>query len=131
MRLVEYVARLLGRREEEPEEDPAGPVVYTLGEGGWGHHISWWPEYRVGDTEQEVYGHMTPVPESGDLVRVPMESGRATLWMLSGIERQRDPPDMFFAKATFLRYETEEDRDNLPRRPRGDVLRISPEEVWR
>jgi len=67
---------------------------------GWGNSINWqdWEK-------RSLYGHMTPKPKVGDILRVKMESGRIGLFEFTEVRGCNDPKDMFFAKVKDLRYE--------------------------
>ena len=43
-------------------------------------------------------------PEIGDFFLVNMESGEIAMYVFTEIRRVKDPSDMFFFKATFVKY---------------------------
>lgn len=82
-----------------------GARRFTVG-GGWGNaiHIEW------DDMKQEVFslhGHKTPKPQVGDILMVPMQSGKRVVAIFIEIRPCDDPPDMFFGKAFAKCYEEE------------------------
>lgn len=73
---------------------------YEIG-GGWGNAINW---QRYPDL---VVGWQGVSPEVGDILFCKLKSGKRGVWRFKRIERQYDPPDMFFADVEPLGYEGE------------------------
>jgi len=86
--------------------------LYEMG-CGWGSRISiWhWPE-REGD-RCTVHGHKNPRPVKGDLLLIPMQSGKTLLAQFIAMELCNDPPDQFFADVKEVGYV--EDMDEATR----------------
>lgn len=64
---------------------------------GWGNDIFWFKwETR------SLSGHMTPLPEVGDILTCPMQSGIVAKFKIVQVEGCREPRDMFFAGAIDL-----------------------------
>jgi len=77
--------------------------LFKMG-GGWGDAINmWrWPK-KLGDI-CKVEGHKNPKPIKGDLLLMPMESGKTLLTQFTKVEPCGDPPDMFFADIKEVDY---------------------------
>ena len=78
------------------------PRVYRIG-GGWGDHAEWL-RMPTDDRSGRVTGHHTPAPVDGDEIESPMQSGKTGVFRLSNLKRYYDPPDQWFADATFVGY---------------------------
>lgn len=79
--------------------------VYRTG-GGWGNHVAFQPWVKDSPT-QGIWGHKTPKPCDGDVLISPMASKRNAIFIIHDLDCPGDPPDMFFAKASFVGYEDE------------------------
>ncbi len=66
------------------------PVLYEMS-GGWGDRIEW---STIGS---RVTGWKQRIPEVGDLISSPMQSGKTGLYRVTDVEQMLDPRDMFFA----------------------------------
>lgn len=77
------------------------PTIYKMG-GGWGDCIEW-VDIKTG----EVTGWKTPLPMEGDILLVPMKSGKIGKYVFTHIKRCGDPKDMFFATIRFWEYADE------------------------
>lgn len=76
------------------------PRTFPYG-GQWGDSISFFPEGQKG----RVCGWKTPKPKRGDLLRVPMQSGRTAIFRFTNVDLTGDPADMFFADTEPVAYE--------------------------
>ena len=85
--------------------------MYKLG-GGWGNAIQF-STYKKGSAIQRVHGFKHRFPQPGDVLQVPMESGKPGYWRFTEIEPCGDPRDMFFATISILGYEDEGDTPNI------------------
>ena len=74
--------------------------------GGWGNAINF-SDFKAGEEKQKVYGCKHRFPVEGDVVQVPMQSGKKGYWLFVSIEPCGDPRDMFFATVEALGYEDE------------------------
>lgn len=80
--------------------------TYKAG-GGWGDSIVI-DKYAIdGKPFARVHGWKNPLPVKGDLLLIPMESGKTIVGRFIKIEPCGDPPDMFFADVKLLGYEEE------------------------
>jgi hypothetical protein len=86
-----------------------GADAYSIG-GGWGNAIQWTsqdttltPDSRI----LRIVGWKRFIPKEGDSLESKMESGKTGIFVIHNVERCGDPPDMFFADAYFLDYQTE------------------------
>lgn len=73
----------------------------------WGNEIGWRKmpnEHGVG----KLAGWSTPRPENGDefVGSTVHPDGTQNVYVLSEVEHLRDPRDMFFATATYIRADT-------------------------
>jgi len=66
------------------------------------------------DNYRKIKGHgfkpiiiFVPFVEKGDLFIVDMSSGKKAVYVFTEIRRVNDPRNMFFFKATFLKYKEE------------------------
>lgn len=93
--------------------------LYKMG-GGWGSAINVcrWPK-KLGD-KYEVSGHKNPKPVKGDLLLIPMESGKTLLTMFVDTQPCNDPPDMFFAEIKKVDYV-----DNMDEASRNILMNAS------
>lgn len=55
-------------------------------------------------TINRVTGWMTPIPEVGDELRCPMQSGKTGRFKITKVDECGDPPDMFFATVEAIGY---------------------------
>lgn len=78
--------------------------TYKIG-GGWGDSIII-DKYAVdGKSFTKVHGWKNPLPIKGDLLLIPMKSGKTVIGKFIKIKPCGDPPDMFFADVKLLGYE--------------------------
>lgn len=71
--------------------------------GGWGDRIEW--STPLGPNQ--VNGWKTPLPQVGDSLEAPMQSGKTGVYRFDDVRPCRDPRDMFFATVSFVGYVTE------------------------
>jgi hypothetical protein len=81
--------------------------IYNIG-GGWGDAIRFTDE-----SYKEVVGWKSRRPKAGDVLLVPMQSGKTGRFKFTSIEYCRDPKDMFFAEIDFIGYQENIDKLNL------------------
>lgn len=82
----------------------------------WGDNIDIqvMPEARGGQLLQ-VSGHLSnPKMREGDFLAVPMLSRRTALYRVHDLSYTGDPRDLFFAKASFVRYAEEHEHFSEP-----------------
>jgi len=82
--------------------------LFTI-HGGWGHHIEWWEDF----SNRKVWGHLSDLPEVDDYLEAEMKSGKKAIFRFVSVDRQRDPPDMFFGKVEDVGYRDEIDCEAL------------------
>jgi hypothetical protein len=86
----------------------ANPYIYCMG-GGWGHHIEWYAPKQFQDQKTihtyTVWGHLPNIPSQGDVLIAKMASGKMAKFVFKSVDRQSDPPDMFFGEVGFVGYE--------------------------
>lgn len=75
--------------------------------------ISMWEHSALGNSinwiywdKLKVYGHLTPTPKEGDILRAKMESGKIARFEFKEVNVMRDPCDQFFATVSYLEYES-------------------------
>lgn len=77
------------------------PRIISMWEhSGWGNSINW-----MDWDKRKVYGHMTPTPKKGDILRAKMESGKIARFEFKEVDVMRDPSDQFFGTVSDLEYE--------------------------
>jgi len=83
--------------------------IHILG-GGWGNaiNIDNWPESENEKQVVKVHGFKNPKPLVGDLLRIPMKSGKVLINRFVSVKNCGDPADMFFAEVAAWHYEGEE-----------------------
>lgn len=83
-------------------------------QGGWG--CNWfftgplreekrglWP-WKTTVIAGTVSGHLTPLPQKGDVFYSPMKSGKTGIFVALGVDYPGNPPDMFFANVEMRGY---------------------------
>jgi hypothetical protein len=100
------------RRKPRPRKDA---LRYVGNCGYWGNAITVDP---VGDN-LSVSGHLSHAdfPQEGDVLVVPMESGRWGEYVFTRVKRCYDPKDMFVGEAAPLDY-----TEDVPKGERPDEL---------
>jgi hypothetical protein len=114
-----------GSREPDPSV-PAHPNaegrIFDFRRSGWGHAIhmpaikmgarplAWWEKLLGRKPETYSYltclGHSTPTPNEGDVMLVPMQSGKTGRFQVIEIRWLGNPRDMFdIERADFVGYE--------------------------
>jgi len=103
------IRRLWNRLRRKPREREDAQRFVMTGDRHWGGAIMFWPERCPTDLASfRVTGWTSPRPRVGDLLLVPMESGRWLECALVEVDLYRDPPDMWSATASSLeRYSDE------------------------
>ncbi len=76
--------------------------LYEYG-GGWGDCIQFSGDYKG----MRIVGWKSRVPKEGDLLKVPMQSGKSGIFRIVNVDRKMDPRDMFFADIENIGYEDE------------------------
>lgn len=108
--LIAFLKKLLSTKVEnkEPQLRP-DYWTYDFNTGVWGHHFEYWEKPTGEGTPRElkVWGHYTPRPQNGDLVKMAMKSGRTVLWVVTDCEYPGDPHDMFYCTLYGLGYQDE------------------------
>lgn len=96
-------------RKPKPRKDA---LRYVGNCGGWGNAIVVDPR---GD-DLSVSGHLSraPFPEEGDVLVVPMASGRWAEYVFTKVKRCWDPRDMFVGEAAPLDYTDDEPAGKRP-----------------
>lgn len=67
-------------------------TYYARDHKGWGNAISV-TDWQAG----KIHGHLKRTPRVGDRIVFEMKSGREQVAVVTEVELQFDPPDMFFA----------------------------------
>lgn len=103
------IKRLLAKLRRPAKVETVGVRVdarrFTLG-GGWGDAIQFTKDWDCHATDKiSVVGWKTPKPRVGDLLFVPMQSGKNVVAVFIEIRSCGDPADMFFGEARALAYE--------------------------
>ena len=83
--------------------------TYNYSNKVWGHHFEFVDKISSEGMPRtiDVWGHYTPRPVNGDLLKMKMQSGRTMLWAILNCEYPGDPHDMFFATIYGLGYSDE------------------------
>ncbi len=94
------------RAEGEAVSAGKTPATFTVG-GSWGDAINFssWKDKLHGIAC--VVGWKSPLPADGDVLRMPMVSGKTLLLRFVNVASCWDPHDMFFADAVAIGYEGE------------------------
>ena len=73
--------------------------------GNWGDRIELrgeWP--KTTDDKLQVAGWKNPMPKEGDILLIPMQSGKTLKCKFIEVRPCGDPADMFFADVEPIRY---------------------------
>jgi hypothetical protein len=96
---VKQADELLFKYKARPRE---GARAFDTRGGSWGASVQW------NDIERRrVHGWAEPRPVMGDILKSPMASGRVGVFVFTGVDLCRDPPDMFFGAVEFIGYDDE------------------------
>lgn len=109
-KIVDWVNNVFKATIKTPEVEPEiiERRLFTI-HSGWGHHIEWREDF----SNRKVWGHLPDLPEAGDYLEAEMKSGRKAIFRFVSVDRQRDPPDMFFGKVEDVGYRDEIDCEAL------------------
>jgi hypothetical protein len=80
----------------------ATPHTYQRS-SNWGDALDFFPDYE----SRRVTGHKQRIPHVGDLMEVPMQSGRTGVYRFVEVQQMRDPPDMFFGRVEDVGFKDE------------------------
>lgn len=92
----------LRRKPKRPR--PTGHVIVMEEHKAWGDNLYWlsYPGDKRGSKTWKLGSHAIRIPSVGDEIRCTMRSGSVGRWIVTGVKRCNDPPDMFFADCTEL-----------------------------
>ena len=98
-----------------------GAALYECG-GVWGDKISFSPSGQI----KRVVGWKQIIPEAGDVLICPMQSGKTEVFIFQKVERCGNPDDMFFADVYGVGYtgEVEFDLPPPPVNPFAQLMRF-------
>ncbi|MHA2380898.1 MAG: hypothetical protein ACXADS_16635 [Candidatus Thorarchaeota archaeon] len=75
--------------------------TYKLG-GDWGDAIDFFPKWEAGSPKQQVVGWKDRIPVAGDILNVPMQSGKVLAFEFTKVTRPGSPDDMFFGEVQLI-----------------------------
>lgn len=97
-------SRWFGGRDSKPTElyEPRSDArTYVMnGDNVWGDSITWAGGGKRPDDSHHgrAMGWVTPKPQRGDVIYVPMASKRWGTWIVQSVEHARGVDDMFYAE---------------------------------
>ena len=94
------VVAWLKRKFQRTVKPRADARVFDTRTAFWGNNVEW-----LDIATRRVVGWTEPLPQVGDVLKSPMQSGRVGLFVFTQVEPCRNPNDMFFGHVEQVGYE--------------------------